>query len=129
MRGTWTIRIKALLLLVIFTANFVVFCPCSAAVDRTSSAPMRMKGHCCCCKTRPAGERNDCRGMQAIRFSLMAKKVAAAVQAGMVSSAAVARIYNVQPFVIRTLRPLPAFPDHPPHPPSDLHAFYQRYLI
>ena len=63
-----------MLMLVVFAANFLVFCHCAA---RAAAAGGR---HCCCEKKESHGAKHsDCQGMQAVRFNLVEKQVASSV--------------------------------------------------
>jgi hypothetical protein len=109
------IRWKALLMLVVFAANFTVFCHCASAAAA--------RPHCCCEKKAPG---HRCNGMQAIKFNLLEKQVADGIQLAPLP---------VNPLILPRLvfQPvsLPALPAAgcPKHPPPDILAFQQRFLI
>ena len=129
MRGTIFIRIKAALLSVIFTANFVVVCHCSAADDR-SAVSSAMRGHCCCSrKAPPCKDTNRCPGTQAVKFNLLEKKAAATVHVRPAGLIAVAREFDVSPVDGSVVRHIVSSFDLPPHAPPDRLALYHCYLI
>jgi len=62
-----TIQWKALLMLTVFAANFMVVCHCSARAER----------HTCCEKRAakpPCKDDSGCSGMHAVKFNLLEKK-------------------------------------------------------
>lgn len=129
MSGNSTIRLKAMLLSVVFTGIFLVVCHCSTAVSGPTCSP-RMSGHCCCSRNaQPCKSTNDCPGTQAVKFNLMAKKVAASVQANAADAAAFTpRGYNRPGAVCPAILPSCCFP-LPLYSPPDRLAFYHCYLV
>ena len=75
MTGMSSIQWKALLLLVVFTASFTVFCHCATA------APACRERSCCEKKKEQAPNDHGCQGMQAVKFNLQEKQAAASVHA------------------------------------------------
>jgi len=110
---SWSIRLKAMLLLVAFAANFTVFCHCATA----------QKKHCCCekqTKTKP------CNSAQAVKFNLAEKQVADPILAAplpvIVLEVCVALAERTP---LPTLTAVPSFK----HPPPDILALHQRLVI
>ena len=73
-------------MLVVFAANFTVFCHCAARAEI-------LKGHHSCCEKMacadsprrglPEGSKHsDCQGMQSVRFNLVEKQVSSPVAIG-----------------------------------------------
>lgn len=68
------IQVKALFMLVTFTASFTVFCHCAKAAAAAAAT--------CCCKKmatgRKAGQKDNrsCQGMQAVKLNLQEKQTA-----------------------------------------------------
>jgi len=106
-----TIRWKALLMLVVFTANFTVFCHCAAA-----------QKHTCCCekKTKP------CNSAQAVKFNLAEKQIADHIQAAPLP---VIQLLLEQPILQPVTTLALATPDETQHPPPDILTLQQRLLI
>jgi len=111
MQGTRKIYWKALLMLVVFTANYTVFCHCATAA----------KTHCCCeKKTKP------CNSSQAVKFNLLEKQVADQVHAAPLP---VIELLIQPPVLQATKQPSPATPNNTKHPPPDILSLQQRLLI
>ncbi|HTR31113.1 MAG TPA: hypothetical protein VMH27_17700 [Puia sp.] len=129
MSGNWTIRIKAALMSVIFTGNFLVVCHCPA-VPSGPTRSARMPGHCCCKRNaQPCKEKNDCPGTQAVKFNLMAKRVAPSVMANAgdaVRSTPVRHDWSTRcPSTPRSWYALP----RSLHSPPDRLALYRCFLV
>ena len=118
---TGTIRLRAIMMLAIFAANFFVVCHCSA----------RIVEHSCCCSKKddkaPCKDGRECNGMHAVKFNLLEKQVAKQVDTPPAS-----------PFItlafrwpVLTTRVTRGFPDMDPHkyPPPDYQSLYQCFLI
>jgi hypothetical protein len=104
-------RVIALLLSLVFTANFTVFCHCATA-----------QKHSCCCekKTKP------CNSAQAVHFNLTEKQLADNIQAAPLP---VIELFIQQPVLQSAPLPAPTTPDPVKHPPPDILAFQHRLLI
>jgi hypothetical protein len=79
------IQLKALFLLVTFTASFTVFCHCECVTAMNTAMAGKVQHHSCCEKTPEKAnhqqEQHDCQGMQAVRFHLLEKQAADPVHA------------------------------------------------
>jgi hypothetical protein len=107
-----TIQWKALLMLVVFAANFTVFCHCAAAAQK----------HSCCCEKKS----KPCNSGQSIQFNLVEKQLADQIQAAPLP---VIELLIEQPLSEPTKTPTPSTPDTVKHPPPDLLILQQRLLI
>lgn len=113
MWNSWSIRLKALLMLVAFAANFTVFCHCATA-----------QKHSCCCekqtKTRP------CNSAKAVKFNLAEKQIADHIQLAPlpVVILAVGRVFS-EPAKL----PVQAILTPVKHPPPDILTLQRRLLI
>lgn len=122
-----TIQWKALLLLIIFTANFSVVCHCSAHAATMASQ------HSCCGHQqpphRPCDDKGGCPATQALKFNLLEKQVPASVHPGPLFAAIVTNHLILIPVSI--LLPTRSGDGQylHKHPPPDLQALYQRFLI
>jgi hypothetical protein len=121
MPNAWKIQWKALLMLVAFTANFTVFCHCAA----------NAAAHACCCEKKapsksPKSSPEGCNGMQAVKFNLLEKQVAAHIDLAPTPVFAL----PLPPLRLVTA-PLPtrATTCWPKHPPPDILVLQQRFLI
>jgi len=134
-----TIRIKALLLLMIFTGNFLVICHCSAAAAAPTPSGA-MHRHCCCKERAAAGssagaehpckDKNSCPGRQAVKFNLSEKQVAAAVHAGPLFATLITRDFMIPvPFGHAIAAQKYQQQDFSKHSPPDLLALFHRFLI
>jgi len=94
----------AFMLLLAFTANFTVFCHCAKA----------QKHSCCCGKKEKKG---PCNSVQAVKFNLVEKQLADAIQAAPIPVIGAAKGLK------------PATPDNAKHPPPDILVFQRRLLI
>lgn len=113
MQITWSIRLKAFLMLLAFAANFTVFCHCATA----------QKQSCCCgkqTKTKP------CHSAQAVKFNLAEKQLADVIQAAPLP---VIQLIIVHPLTQPAKLPAPAAPSAIKHPPPDILSLQQRLLI
>jgi len=110
---TWSIRLKALLMLVAFAVNFTVFCHCATA-----------QKHSCCCqkqtKTKP------CNSARAVKFNLAEKQLADYIQPAPLP---VIEIIVAYPVTTATRLPEPAACPNVKHPPPDILTLQQRFLI
>jgi hypothetical protein len=128
MRGIFLIRIKALLLSVIFTGNFLIVCHCSASATAPGMAMTRQ--HCCCPqKTRPCKGDSDCAGNRAVKFNLVEKKAPASVQLGAPDFIPVSRDFWCPVAGRQGEKRSDFFPPPSLHSPPDRLAFYHCYLI
>jgi hypothetical protein len=113
MGNSWSIQLRALLLLVAFAANFTVFCHCATAQKR----------HCCCekqTKTKP------CNSAQAVQFKLAEKQVADVVQVAPLPVIVLqVRFAVTEPAKLH--RQAMVVPDR--YPPPDILTLQQRFLI
>ncbi|WP_188931516.1 hypothetical protein [Puia dinghuensis] len=116
MRRTRNIYWKALLMLVVFTANFTVFCHCATAA----------KVHCCCCDAKKSGKSKPCHSHQAVKFNLLEKQIADQVQAAPLP---VIELLIQRPVLPLTELPAATTTSNPRHPPPDILALQQRFLI
>ncbi|HXB06957.1 MAG TPA: hypothetical protein VNW04_07575 [Puia sp.] len=107
-RSIWA---KALLMLVVFTASFTVFCHCATA-----------QKHSCCCekKTKP------CHSAESVKFNLAEKQLADHIQA---APLAIMAIVIRHPLAQPAKLPTPATLNRAKHPPPDLLTIQQRLLI
>ena len=118
-RFSRTSQWKALLLLTVFAANFMVVCHCSAR-----SLPAE---HSCCKKKTPCKDDNSCGGMQAVKFNLLEKQTSDPVAIGDVYVSI--KLFDWQltaPEV--TYRIIPDS-SQPIHSPPDRQSLYQCFLI
>ncbi len=69
-----SIQWKALLLLVIFSTSFTVFCHCAAMAASAPATPSCC--HACHKKAPKQADDQGCQGMQAVRFNLLEKQTA-----------------------------------------------------
>ena len=107
----WSIRLKALLMLVVFAANFTVFCHCATT----------QKHHCCCeQKAKP------CHSAEAVKFHLAEKQLADQVQAAPLP---VIALFIQQPNLLPVQLSTSAAPDNCQYPPPDILSLQQRLLI
>jgi hypothetical protein len=119
-----SIQWKALLLLVVFTGSFTIFCHCANAASSSSERS--------CCEKKTDQKPNDhgCQGMQAVKFNLLEKQAAASVHAGaspvvILADAALVLLTPPSPVI----RPsLPATWSRK-HSPPDRLSLYQCFLI
>lgn len=119
MGNSWSIRLKAMLLLVAFAANFTVFCHCATAP----------KIYVRCCKSRcceaPAKAR-PCHSAQAVKFNLVEKQVANVLQVAPLPVVVLrVRFAVIEPAKLH--RPATDVPVK--HPPPDILTLQQRLLI
>jgi hypothetical protein len=133
MPDTFTIRIKAIFLSAVFAGNFLVVCHCSAVAAAGPLAFMRMNGnhaHCCCRqkKTIPCKDAKGCPGTQAVKFNLLEKKAAGAVEVGPADAIGTLS-YLVAVIEGRLVRVNISSWCLPPHAPPDRLALYHCYLI
>jgi hypothetical protein len=127
MPGIFTIRLKAFLLSVIFTGNFLVVCHCSAA---TGPGRVGMRQHCCCRqRTQPCKGADDCPGKQEVKFNLMEKKVAGPVHLNPVAALLEVTDYMAPVAAARWIKRKYATPYFYHHPPPDRLALFHCYLI
>ena len=116
-------------MLVVFAANFLIFCHCAARAEG--------RHHSCCEKMEcgaasargKAPKHSGCQGMQAVRFNLVEKQVASSIAPGEI------------PVILLTFAPVvvPVAPVKEgfrhggwrayPYAPPDLQVLYQRFLI
>lgn len=132
MPGITAIQIKALFMLVTFTASFTVFCHCAKAAVPACC-------HSACCEKHQKHEKKadkpsdsqDCQGMHAVKFNLLEKLTADNIHAAPTPLTAILQ---------KPLEPgVPAFraaPKKPPvhewsykHSPPDRQSLYQCFLI
>jgi len=106
-----------MLMLVVFAANFTVFCHCAAAAGQ----------HCCCEKKAP--KRSDCHGMQAVRFNLAEKEVASPIAHGEPQMLFLTLVHVVAP--VATIEKGYRRSDWwvYKYGPPDLQVLYSRFLI
>ena len=102
-------------MLVVFTANFTVFCHCASAA----------KGHCCC-SAKESGKSKPCHSSQAVKFNLQERQVADQVQ---MVPLPVVELLIQWPVLQLTHLPAPATPHSRLHPPPDMLTLQQRFLI
>ena len=117
-----TIRWKALLMLTVFAANFLVVCHCSA----------RAEGHACCVKKEqkaPCKDDGGCTGTHAVKFNLAEKQAASKIEI----DPYYALMYAPQPVLIAPpadeINYLCPQKWPPRYSPPDLLSLYQCYLI
>jgi len=124
MRKDRSIWWKALFMLVVFAANFLVFCHCAARAEAAV-------GHHSCCEKRRSGapKHSDCQGMQAVRFNLVEKQVASSVVMGELPVVVLDLAWVTAPVE----RPVEGFRRADwwasRYAPPDLQVLYQRFLI
>jgi len=116
-----TIRWKALLMLTVFAANFMVVCHCSA----------RAQTHTCCEKkeTRaPCKDDHGCSGMHAVKFNLSEKKASSHIALDPVYAVVFTRGEWVLREDVRVNR---VFSDRASYngSPPDLQSLYQCFRI
>src|SRR5579863_2111539 len=107
---------KALLMLVVFTANFTVFCHCATAA----------KHHCSCCDKKAEGKPKPCNSVQAVQFNLVEKQLADHIQAAPLP---VVELFIQLPVLQPTGLSAPTTPNNLQHPPPDILTLQQRFLI
>ena len=128
----WTIQWKAFLMLVVFTVNFCVVCHCAA-----NAAPRGLGHHHTCCEKSASGNqsdnesKNDCSGMQAVKFNLLEKQVSSPIHSGEQPVLLIAHIYSIAAPVFLTTSGSRRLPDEwaYKHAPPDRQALYQSFLI
>ena len=121
-----TIQWKALVMLTVFAANFMVVCHCSARAAAAASQ------HSCCRRAekarsqQPCNDGNGCSGMHAVKFNLLEKQAAHQVTPEPLFPV----ILALQPPVLEAISIIPG-PQRPvyQHPPPDLQSLYQCFLI
>ena len=111
-------------MLVVFAANFLVFCHCAARAEAAAAH------HSCCGKNAPGEPKHsDCQGMQAVRFNLVEKQVASSVVMGELPVA----VLDFVRFVAPVERPVEGFRRADwwscRYAPPDRQALYQSYRI
>jgi len=117
-----TIQWKALIMLTVFAANFMVVCHCSA---RTMPAQ-----HACCAHKQsktPCKDDNGCSGTHAVKFNLLEKQAADQVTMGDLYLCTTLFDWQLKA-PDQQQRTIPE-QSHPIHPPPDLQALYQVFLI
>jgi hypothetical protein len=79
-------KLKALLMLVVFTANFYTVCHCTPIVAASPTPAAAHQPGCCMrhsfsapAEKRPCNGKNDCCKTHSIKFNLLEKETAAAV--------------------------------------------------
>ena len=136
-----SIQWKALLLLVVFTTSFTVFCHCTGAAADPAMKTSRTSQNChrSCCDKMPGSpkqikhrqEHNDCQGMQAVRFNLLEKQTADPIHPAPTPLIALVR-WNEYPVTIALpqteKRKLPQQWSYKHSPPNRL-SLYQCFLI
>jgi hypothetical protein len=141
------IKLKALFLLTVFTANFYSICHCRDMAISRHTLSHRSQGHerkSCCQKEPPADKpcaddhhkpcngKDGCCGTHAVKFSLLEKQTAEQVTLHPVFAAAFTHHFIIPLHII--------FPAGNPegkiddewrhrHSPPDFQALYQRFLI
>ena len=116
------IQWKALLMLTVFAANFMVVCHCSA---RTMPAQ-----HACCEKKVPCKDGKDdngCSGMHAVKFNLLEKQTADPVAIGDLYLSVT--LFDWQMKAPDEAPQVAPEQSQPLHPPPDLQSLYQVFLI
>ena len=119
-------------MLVVFAANFLVFCHCAARAEACGRA------HSCCEKKACAASRpmspesskhSDCQGMQAVRFNLVEKQVSASIGTGELPVV----VLSLFPIMVAVSRTDDGFRRMDwwiyKYSPPDLQVLYQRFLI
>ena len=130
-----TIQWKALMLSIIFTANFSVVCHCSA-----HAAPMALRHSCCGnhrqddtkgpdqrASHRSCDDKGGCPAIHAVKFNLLEKQVPSVVHAVPLFAALLTTHFIIIPEFLPTRSG--DCPYLHKHPPPDLQALYQRFLI
>jgi len=116
-----TIQWKALLMLTVFAANFMVVCHCSA----------RAEGHTCCEKKearQPCKDGNGCSGMHAVKFNLLEKKASPHIGLDPLYAVVVVYTYDRRMEVAAGIQQ--TFADKwPDCSPPDLQSLYQCFRI
>jgi hypothetical protein len=128
----WTIQWKAFLMLVVFTVNFCVVCHCAA-----NAAPCGLAHHHTCCEKSASGKqsdsdsKNDCSGMQAVKFNLLEKQVSSPIHSGEQPVLLITHIYSLTAPVLLVTSRSRRLPDEwaYKHAPPDRQALYQSFLI
>ena len=117
-----TIQWKALLMLTVFAANFMVVCHCSA----------RAAGHACCVKKEhkpPCKDAGGCTGAHAVKFNLTEKQASSKIQIDPLYAV----MHAPQPVLIASPADEIDYPCPqklpPRYSPPDLLSLYQCFLI
>lgn len=122
-----TIQWKALLMLTVFAANFMVVCHCSARAAAATPP------HSCCQRAekapsqQPCDDGNGCSGMHAMKFNLLEKQTSSGVSLDQVDAIVYTYEWAVTPPA--TLQKTLPGGRTPRHPPPDLQSLYQCFLI
>lgn len=117
------IQWKALLLLTVFTVNFMAICHCSSG---------RVMEHSCCAKkeTRPpCKDDNGCSGKHAVKFNLLEKQVSSHIELDHPLYALVYITYDQQMEMHAGTEPTSSGKWPPAYSPPDLQSLYQCFRI
>jgi hypothetical protein len=129
-----SIRWKAFVMLVTFTASFTVFCHCETV---TTPAAACCKNSCCGDKksdhddgkkTQHNKDDHGCQGMQAVKLNLQDKQTATAIHMAPLPMVVLpmTQIASIRPSAEPKAQS-PAWPDR--HSPPDLLSLHQCFLI